>query len=81
MGIWAWRLPINLGVYAVWRLSYSYHQVEGVVGAHQDQVFLEELSVDVLPPVLTGVCVVLGGGVGDDNGLPRIGARVYRHGC
>ena len=32
-------------------------------------MFLEEVSTDVLPPVLPGVCVVVGGGVGDDDVL------------
>ena len=44
-------------------------------------MFLEEVSTDVLPPVVTGVCVAVGGGVGDDHGLPWGGARVHCHGC
>ena len=39
----------------------------------------EGISTDVLPPVLPGMCVVVGGGVGDDDGLPWGGARVYHH--
>ena len=35
--------------------------------------------LDVLPPLLPGVCVVVGGGVGDDDGLPWAGAWMYRH--
>ena len=42
-------------------------------------MFLEEVSPDVLPPLLPGVCVVVGGGVGDDNGLRWGGAWMYRH--
>ena len=37
--------------------------------------------MDLLPPVLPGVCVVVGGGVGYDDGLPWGGARVHCHGC
>ena len=33
-------------------------------------MLLEEVSTDVLPPVLPRVCVVDGVGVGDDDGLP-----------
>ena len=44
-------------------------------------MFLEEVSTDALPPLLPGVFVVVGGGVGDDAGLPWGGARVYRHRC
>ena len=36
-------------------------------------MFLEEVPPDVLPPLLPGVCVVVGGGVG--------GAWMYRHRC
>ena len=35
----------------------------------------------VLPPLLPGVCVVVWGGVGDDDGLPLDWARMYRHRC
>ena len=44
-------------------------------------MFLEEVPTDVLSPLLPGVCVVVGDGVGDDDGLPRGGARMYRHRC
>ena len=44
-------------------------------------MFFEEVPPDVLPPLLPGVCVVIGGGVGDDDGLPCTGARMYRHRC
>ena len=44
-------------------------------------MFLEEVSTDVLPALLPGVFVVVGGGVGDDDGLPWGGARVYPQGC
>ena len=44
-------------------------------------MFLEEAPTDVLPPLLPGLCVVVGGGVGDDDGLPWVGARMYRHSC
>ena len=44
-------------------------------------MFLEEVPTDVLPPLLLDVCVVVGGGVGDDDGLPWGGARMYRHRC
>ena len=36
-------------------------------------MFLEEVSTDVIPPVLPGVRVFFGGGVHDDNGLPQGG--------
>ena len=45
------------------------------------RVFLEEVPPDVLPPLLPGVCVVVGGGVGDDNGLPWGGTRMHPHRC
>ena len=51
------------------------------MGACEPEVFLEEFPTDVLPALLPGVCVVVRGGVGDDDGLPWGGARVYRHGC
>ena len=44
-------------------------------------MFLEEVAKDVLPPLLPGVCVVVGAGVGDDDGWPWNGARTYRHRC
>ena len=44
-------------------------------------MFLEEVPSDVLPSLLPGVCVVIGGGVGDDDGLPRGGAWMHRHRC
>ena len=44
-------------------------------------MFLEEVSTYVVPTVLPGVCVVVGGRVGDDDCLPWGGAQVYRHGC
>ena len=44
-------------------------------------MFLEEVPPDVLPPLLPGVCAVVGGGVGDDDGLPWGGAWMYRHRC
>ena len=49
--------------------------------ARESQVFLAEVPTDFLPAVLPVVCVVVQGGVGDDDGLSRGGARVYRHGC
>ena len=63
-------------MYAAWCLGYSSHRVEGVVGALESYLFLVEVSTDVLPPVLPGVCVVVGGGVGADNGLPWGGLGV-----
>ena len=51
------------------------------MGAREPYVFLEEVPTDVLPPLLAGVCVVLGGGVGDDDGLSWGGARMYRNRC
>ena len=66
-------------MYAVCCLAYPPHRLEGVVGACQPWVFLEEVPMDVLPPLLPGVCVVVRGGVGDDDGLPWAGARVHRH--
>ena len=51
------------------------------MGAREPEVFLEEVPPDVLPPLLPGVCVVVRGGVGDDNGLPWGGAWMYRHRC
>ena len=42
-------------------------------------MFLEEVPTDVLPLLLPGVCVVVGGGSGDDDGLPWGEARVYRN--
>ena len=42
-------------------------------------MFLEGVPPDVLPRLLPGVCVVVGGGVGDDHG--RAGAWMYRHRC
>ena len=68
-------------MYAVWCLAYSSYRMEGVVGACEPWVFLEEVPTDVLPPLLPGVCVVVGRGVGDDDGLPWGGALVYRHWC
>ena len=44
-------------------------------------MFLEEVPTDVLQLLLPGVCVVVGGGVGDDDGLPWGGARMYRDRC
>ena len=44
-------------------------------------MFLEEVPTYVPPPLLPGVCLVVRGGVGDDNGLPWSGARMYRHRC
>ena len=44
---------------------------------HKLQRAVGPFAVHLLP----GVCVVVGGGVGDDDGLPRSGARVYRHRC
>ena len=44
-------------------------------------MFLEEVPPDVLLPLLPGVCVVVGAGVGDYDGLPWAGARMYRHRC
>ena len=44
-------------------------------------MFLEEVPPDVLPPLVPGVCVVVGGGVGDDDGLPWGGAWMYHHRC
>ena len=81
MGLWVWRTPITRGVYAVRCLAYSSYRVEGVVGAHERWLFLEEVPPAVLAPLLPGVCVVAWGGVGDDNGLPWGGARMYRHRC
>ena len=68
-------------VYAVWCLAYSSYRVEVVVGACEPYVFLKEVPTDVLPPLLPGVFVAVGGGVGDDDGLPWGGARVYRYLC
>ena len=50
------------------------------MGVCETRVFLEEVSADVLPPVFPGVRVVVWGGVGDHEGLPRGGAEVHRHG-
>ena len=44
-------------------------------------MFFEEVPPDVLPPLLPGVCVVVGGRVGDDDGLPWGGAWMDRHRC
>ena len=44
-------------------------------------MFLEEVPPEVLPPLLPGVCVVVRGWVGDDDGLPWGAARMYRHRC
>ena len=44
-------------------------------------MFLEEVPPDVLPPLLPVVCVVVGAGVADEDGLPWGGARMYRHRC
>ena len=44
------------------------------MGARDSWVFQEEVSTDVLQPVLPGVCVVVGRGVGNDDGLPWGGA-------
>ena len=46
---------------------------EGVVGSCESYVFLEGVSTNVLPPVLPGVCVVIGGGLAQDDGLPQGG--------
>ena len=43
-------------------------------------MLLEEVP-DVLPPLLPGVCVVVGGGVGDDDGLQWGGAQMHLHRC
>ena len=51
------------------------------MGARESWVFHEEVSTYVLAPVLRGVCVVVGGEVGDDDCLPWAGAPVYRHWC
>ena len=51
------------------------------MGAREPLVILEEVPPDVLPPLLPGVCVVVGAGVGDDHGLPWGGAWMYRHVC
>ena len=44
-------------------------------------MFLDEVPPDVLPRLLPGVCMVVWGRVGDDDGLPWRGARLYRHRC
>ena len=44
-------------------------------------MFLEEVPPNVLPPLLPGVCVVVRGGVGDDDGLPWGGTWMYCHRC
>ena len=48
----------------VWCFAHSSYLVEGVVGAREPQVFLEKVPTDVLPPLLSGVCVFVGGGPG-----------------
>ena len=44
-------------------------------------MLLEEVHPDILPPLLPGVRVVVGVGVGDEDGLPWGGARMYCHRC
>ena len=44
-------------------------------------MFFQEVPPDVLPPLLPGVCVVVLGGVGDDNRLSSGGAWMYCHWC
>ena len=44
-------------------------------------MFLEGVPTDLLSPLLRGVCVVVGGEVGDNDGLPWAGALMYRHRC
>ena len=41
-------------------------------------MFFKEVSVDVVPPVLPDIGVIILGRVGDGDGLPQGGASVYR---